>query len=516
MRVVCSVLALAMLLAIPAGRAYAHAFGRLGVDHYIRVTPKRKALETEFDVHFGELPTAALLARLDTDRDGRLSNNEIMGYVRKATPVYVNRLSAMVTAGGHDHTLTFSVPDDGLERTCAAYVAKGEDGEKTFRIRWLFTTRWPDTILTGRCDSITLRVASLCRDNRHSSIFTTGRPEPPVRIIRSDVPTDRQVPLPPDITKQESDLSKIPVVLTANIVCDITGSRHQPEPQSEAFQPAIDEKQLDSGRKLRKAENKLRNMVFSLFQPPLDTYSRIAAIALCFLWGAMHAFTPGHGKAIVSAYLVSMRGSYGHAFLLGLLVTMTHTAVVLILAIVALILKDRFVYPQWLAPLGATMILLVGMNQIRMALMRVLRPHGHAHHHHHHGHAEHSHDHPHASEPHSHESGDLVRGRDIAVVGLSGGMVPCPASIVMILLAWQLSLPKLGLFCLISFSTGLAATLTLVGVLAVSGTRAVLKWLSSDEEEHGPHLLIATVMPAIGGIVLIVCGIVMLWGMRGP
>jgi len=93
-------------------------------------------------------------------------------------------------------------------------------------------------------------------------------------------------------------------------------------------------------------------------------------------------------------------------------------------------------------------------------------------------------------------------------------MVPCPASIVMLLLALQLGLPKLGLFCLLSFSTGLAAALTLVGVLAVSGTRAVMKWLSSGEKDRSHHLAIETVVPMLGGVVLIVCGILMLWGMN--
>lgn len=523
-RISCTAFASIISIASLPGEAFGHAFGRLGVDHYIRVTPRREVVEVEFDVHLGELPTAAIAARLDSNHDGHFDHDEIMVYVRKATPVYLERVSALVRARGLSHQLSFAVPEAGLDKTCVAYIAKGENNEKTLRIRWRFQAPWPDELPAGPID---LTVTSRCRDRWHSSIFTTGTPEPPVRIVRSDVPTDEQKPLPPDTTKQEDDMSKVPIILSANITCMLGPSNTSPAAASTpAITPPAQPDTPASDQELGKSENKIKAMVLSLFQPPLSMSSRILAIALCFLWGAMHAFTPGHGKAVVSAYLVSMRGSYRHALALGLLVTVTHTAVVLVLAVVALILKDRFVYPQWLAPVGATMILLVGLNQIRLGLTRFLRSshddddHGHGHDHdHHHDHDSSEHSHPHTDEhthwglfSHSHDR--PPGGKDLAIVGISGGMVPCPASIVMLLLAWQLKSPELGLFCLLSFSTGLAATLTLIGVLAVAGTRAVLKWLSSKDDKKRSHrLVIEALMPALGGVVLILCGILLLLGM---
>jgi len=100
--------------------------------------------------------------------------------------------------------------------------------------------------------------------------------------------------------------------------------------------------------------------------------------------------------------------------------------------------------------------------------------------------------------------------RDLIVVGATGGMVPCPAAIIMMLLAWQMKVPTLGLVCLISFSIGLAATLTLVGFLAVSGTKLIMKWLSQKDKDQPHPMHLAAVMPIIGGIVLIACGIIIL------
>ena len=55
-------------------------------------------------------------------------------------------------------------------------------------------------------------------------------------------------------------------------------------------------------------------------------------LALCVLFGAGHAFTPGHGKTMVAAYLVGERGTVWHAVVLGLTTTLTHTGSVIAVA----------------------------------------------------------------------------------------------------------------------------------------------------------------------------------------
>lgn len=120
--------------------------------------------------------------------------------------------------------------------------------------------------------------------------------------------------------------------------------------------------------------------------------------------------------------------------------------------------------------------------------------------------AGHTHGHSHPTAP----AGAALAKRDILAIGLSGGLVPCPAAIIMLLMAWQLGQPALGLACLISFSVGLALSLMSVGILAVAGTALVLRWASRGEANTRHQEVIAAVMPIIGGIVLIVCGAIML------
>jgi ABC-type nickel/cobalt efflux system permease component RcnA len=185
----------------------------------------------------------------------------------------------------------------------------------------------------------------------------------------------------------------------------------------------------------------------------------LIGIAVAFGLGAMHAMSPGHGKTIVAAYLVGSRGTFKHAIFLGGMVTFTHTASVFALGFVTLFLS-RYVLPETLFPiLGAISgisIVWVGA----MLFFRRLRGHGH-HHHHHDGHS-HSHSHSHSHVP----EGEITMGSLIAL-GASGGLVPCPSALVLLLSAISLGRVGLGMLLLVGFSAGLAAVLMGMGVLVL-------------------------------------------------
>ena len=115
-----------------------------------------------------------------------------------------------------------------------------------------------------------------------------------------------------------------------------------------------------------------------------------------FGWGALHALSPGHGKAMVAAYLIGTRGTARHAVALGATVTITHTIGVFALGLVTLLLS-QYILPEdlfpWLTLASGLLVVLVGIGVLR-SRMRSVRAHHHDHSHHHHGHA-HDHDHHH-------------------------------------------------------------------------------------------------------------------------
>ncbi len=194
----------------------------------------------------------------------------------------------------------------------------------------------------------------------------------------------------------------------------------------------------------------------------------LIGIAVAFALGCMHAMSPGHGKTIVAAYLVGSRGTFKHAIFLGGMVTFTHTASVFALGFVTLFLS-KYVLPETLFPiLGA----ISGLSIVwvgTMLFVRRLRAKGHHHHHHHHHHHGdgHAHSHTHDGHTHSHvPEGEITMGSLIAL-GASGGLVPCPSALVLLLSAISLGRTGLGMLLLVGFSMGLATVLMGMGVLVL-------------------------------------------------
>ena len=218
----------------------------------------------------------------------------------------------------------------------------------------------------------------------------------------------------------------------------------------------------------------------------------LIGMAVAFGLGAMHAMSPGHGKTIVAAYLVGSRGTFKHAMFLGAMVTFTHTASVFLLGFVTLFLS-KYVLPEKLFPiLGA----ISGLSIVwvgTMLFFRRLRARGHHHHHHHH----HDHDHPHShvhdhGDGHSHShvpEGEITMGSLIAL-GASGGLVPCPSALVVLLSAISLGRVGLGMLLLVGFSAGLAVVLMGMGVLVL----CVGNLLPAEPEGHRQPCL-----PAVAG-----------------
>src|SRR3954447_13774226 len=137
----------------------------------------------------------------------------------------------------------------------------------------------------------------------------------------------------------------------------------------------------------------------------------VLLLLAAFGWGALHALSPGHGKAMVAAYLVGTRGTARDAVALGATVTVTHTIGVFALGLVTLALS-AYVLPEdlypWLNLVSALLVLGVGAA--------VLRKRRRAAHH------DHDHDHDHD-----------ISTKGILAMGASAGIIPCPSALVVLL-----------------------------------------------------------------------------------
>jgi nickel/cobalt exporter len=250
----------------------------------------------------------------------------------------------------------------------------------------------------------------------------------------------------------------------------------------------------------------------------------LAGLAVAFCLGAIHALSPGHGKTIVAAYLVGTRGTVKHAMFLGGMVTFTHTISVFFLGFTTLFLS-QYVLPEKIYPVlgaisGLSIVWIGAMLLYRrtMSLRRYNRAHDsehvhehiHAGHDHgpHHAHAhshEHTHDHEHSHGPHGHShvpEGEVTLGSLIAL-GASGGLVPCPSALVLLLSAIALGRVALGLILLVSFSAGLAVVLMAIGVIVLYA-----KHLLPDSEKTARHPAFRLI-PVVSAALIVCIGLLM-------
>jgi len=207
----------------------------------------------------------------------------------------------------------------------------------------------------------------------------------------------------------------------------------------------------------------------------------LLALLAAFGYGAAHALTPGHGKTIVGAYLVGSRGTVRHAIFLGLTTTITHTAGIFAIGLIVwfasnYILTEK-IFP-WMSLFSGLLVVVMGISLAWGGLRNFLGWPKSG------GVDDHSHDHlgdqdlatgfvhSHgAGQSHSHlppgADGAPLGWRSLLVLGVSGGLVPCPDALVGMLGAIALQRIGFGLIMLIAYSLGLASVLTVIGVLLV-------------------------------------------------
>ena len=230
------------------------------------------------------------------------------------------------------------------------------------------------------------------------------------------------------------------------------------------------------------------------------------AFLLSIALGALHALTPGHGKTLVAAYLVGSHGRTRDAIFLGSVVTVTHTGSVLLLGLATLI-ASRYILPAvitpWLEILSGTFIILFGLNLFirrgrellawlaseragkyprRRYTVQALSPgadkqglaaapHSHALSGHTHPHL-HPHDEHSPGHPHSHAlPANQVTWKSLLTLGVSGGLVPCPDAIAILLVAVTVNKIPFGMLLIVAFSFGLALVLIAIGIAMVQGLR---------------------------------------------
>ncbi len=279
-----------------------------------------------------------------------------------------------------------------------------------------------------------------------------------------------------------------------------------------------------------------------LINQPLTLQLAIVALVVSFVLGGLHALTPGHGKAIVAAYLVGSKGRVIDAVFLGIVVTFTHTFSVIALGIVMLVAQgfapDDIV--PWLSLFSGVLIVGIGAWLLTRNMKQYYRggahshahghqhphPHEHSHDHDHdHAHADdhdhghdpshnhsheddqgHSHDqaltHSHGGQTHSHAPPERTGFWGLLSLGISGGIVPCVDALIGLLFAISLGKLVWGLIILCAFSLGLAAVLVAIGILMVMAKPVIERFTGEGIWLQRLPMISAAVVILLGAILV--------------
>jgi nickel/cobalt exporter len=268
---------------------------------------------------------------------------------------------------------------------------------------------------------------------------------------------------------------------------DITSVTTQLAPTGGADVPPA----LSSGKTLQ-APDRVADAGFAslIRRHHLSALVILASLAAAFFWGMAHALSPGHGKTIVAAYLVGQRGTPWHAAALGAIVTATHTIGVFALGLVTLALS-QFIVPEqlypWLNLVSGVLVVAIGAAVFR-SRFRHRHSHEHAGHDHHHHH-------------HHHHHQEAPTRASLVTVGISGGLLPCPSALVVLLAAISLHRVAFGMVLIVAFSAGLALSITGIGLVAVFA-KQVFKRASFEGR-------LIRFLPAASALVILAAGLIM-------
>jgi nickel/cobalt exporter len=402
-------LAAAVLIVLAAlvapGLAGAHPLGNFTVNRYAGLEVAGDTVFVRYALDLAEIPAYQLGAEVrQPGYAGRLANDLVLTLDGRRVPLRVvtKRVASRPGAGGLP-TLRLDV----------VYRAVGTGSALAFR----------DTSFRGRIGwhEVTIR----------------GREGG--RVIAADVPSastsDVLRRYPRDQLRSPLDVSTVEATIEL-------GSAPAPPP---GIEPAATPSHAGGG------------FAALIEQGDVTLGVLLVSLLVAAFWGAAHALTPGHGKAMVAAYLVGTKGTARHAFLLGGTVTVAHTAGVFALGFVTLGLS-AFIVPErlypWLTLVSGLLVVVVGASVLRQRLRARGHSHGHAHH-----------DHEHQGDHHHHH--DALTSRGILGVGVAAGLLPCPSALVVLLSAIAFHRVGLGLALIVAFSLGLAATITGIGLVAV-------------------------------------------------
>ena len=451
---------LACLLLVQA--LFAHPMGNFSINHYTRLEARSDRIAGRLILDMAEIPTVTEMSRLDANQDGVVSDAEQADYLR----VMSAQLGRELTLSVNERLVTLNI----VQKDVA--LLPGAGGLRTLRLTLDFTADVPP-FSSNTPAHIVYKDANYPTRTGWKEIVVVGN----AAVLRdSSVPaTD----LSKELTVYPSDPSIAPLQVTEARFTLFQGRENREEGR-EGNQSSIN-------LSFPNTQHSTPNTPFDSFTQSIAAERLTPALMLlallsAFGFGALHALSPGHGKTMVAAYLIGTKGTAWHAILLGLVVTLTHTVGVFALGLITLS-ASRYIVPERLYPVisGMSGLAVAGMGAgLLWHRLRIWRSEVSER-------ASESEEREHAEAVHNtgatlssnntdtaedefymqRRSSGPMPLRTLIGLGITGGALPCPSALVVMLSAIALHRIGFGLLLIVSFSLGLAVVLTVLGLLVM-------------------------------------------------
>lgn len=455
MRLLTASICFALFVPMMASTAIAHPLGNFTINQFCEVTVRPSGFAVRHISDLAEIPTLQETPAIDSDADGVLSEVELQTYADRLAQSIALNLSLTVD--------DVSMPVEVVRSR--AEMLPGAGGLGTLRVESEFAAPAPGgTASDGR----KIHFANAAFADRLGWREIVIRPTSGIEVFATE---SFGSSLSNELRAYPGNLLASPLDERTATFSTTIGAR--PEGASSL--------RNRDGVAVSTSRDRLAELIAV---PEVTPWVMLLGLLIAAGLGALHAMSPGHGKTVVGAYLVGSRGTLRHALFLGLTVTVTHTAGVFALGLVTLF-AARFVSPEQLYPilgvLSGAIVLAMGLTmlvkRLRVALGIVSPDH--------HDHSDDDHDgEPHAHDGHVHTHGGSthshlppgaddapVTARSLLALGISGGLLPCPSALVVLLSAIALHRVGYGLLLVVAFSVGLAGALTGVGLAFVVAGR---------------------------------------------
>lgn len=456
-----------VILAFAWSAAFAHPLGNFTINHFTRIEVGNDQVKLHGVIDMAEIPTFQELQKIDADGDGKASTAELSEYLDRAAGQWVDRM--VLTLDGTRVPLKVAAK--------SASLLPGAGGLETLRVEMDLVGQASEA---GAAEVRNLQFEDANYPDRIGWREIVVAPLSGVTIFNSSAFGNG---LSEELKSYPAGMLAAPLAESAAELSFSSG------PLPPGVRPLM-------SRDGRPAQTPVRDRLAELIAVPhLTPGLALLGFLFAIMLGGLHALSPGHGKTVVGAYLIGSRGTVRHAAFLGFTVTITHTAGVFALGVVTL-LASEYILPEKLFPalsfVSGAIVMGLGLTLLNRRLRKYRGRDSHTHihdgHRHSHAHGEalaHHHlqvanpveRHSHGGQTHSHlppgADGSPVTWRSLLALGISGGILPCPSALVVLLAAISLHRVGYGLLLVFAFSIGLAGALTTVGLAFVYAGRLV-------------------------------------------